>query len=275
MKKTVLVGFFGALLLTAVLIAGVRTTDAKSERGRSSRQSIRIEGATPENSVVSLGEKVDKKSGELVQGFAIVHYAKEKGGMSLKSGSSRTACYSFLARGAKWKVLESWVVNPTNSQGLSESYLLSNIGSDIAKYEEAAGVNILGNGSLTYDPLVADEVAPDGKNEVLFGSVENPGAIAVTIVWGVFGGKISQRRLVEWDQVYDEVDFSWSQDASLEPGKMDFENIATHELGHSMGLGDLYMAECAQETMYGYATEGETIKRSLNSGDITGIRSLY
>ncbi len=56
---------------------------------------------------------------------------------------------------------------------------------------------------------------------------------------------------------------------------MDFENIATHELGHSVGMGDLYTAECNQQTMYGYASNGETNKRTLESGDINGIRALY
>ena len=56
---------------------------------------------------------------------------------------------------------------------------------------------------------------------------------------------------------------------------MDFESIATHELGHSVGLDDLYTAECAEQTMYGYATEGETKKRSLEAGDIEGVGQLY
>ena len=56
---------------------------------------------------------------------------------------------------------------------------------------------------------------------------------------------------------------------------MDLENIATHELGHSIGLGDLYTSSCAQETMYGYADFGEISKRDLNSGDILGISKLY
>ena len=58
---------------------------------------------------------------------------------------------------------------------------------------------------------------------------------------------------MEWDQVYDQKDFDWSLDG--EPGKMDFENIVTHELGHAFGLDDLY-TECTEETMYGYASEG-------------------
>ena len=56
--------------------------------------------------------------------------------------------------------------------------------------------------------------------------------------------------------------------------KIDFYNIATHELGHSVGMTDLYNF-CTEETMYGYATEGETKKRDLNAGDIAGINALY
>ena len=57
--------------------------------------------------------------------------------------------------------------------------------------------------------------------------------------------------------------------------KMDLQNIATHELGHSAGMGDLYSLSCDQETMFGYSQEGETNKRDLNNGDIAGITSLY
>jgi len=32
---------------------------------------------------------------------------------------------------------------------------------------------------------------------------------------------------------------------------------------------------CTEETMYRFATEGETKKRTLNTGDITGIKKLY
>ena len=56
---------------------------------------------------------------------------------------------------------------------------------------------------------------------------------------------------------------------------MDFENIVTHEHGHVFGLDDLYTSTCSEETMYGYATEGETKKRTLESGDIMGIQRLY
>lgn len=54
-----------------------------------------------------------------------------------------------------------------------------------------------------------------------------------------------------------------------------FESIATHELGHSVGLDDLYDGSCSEQTMYGYATEGETKKRTLEAGDIAGVQELY
>lgn len=118
---------------------------------------------------------------------------------------------------------------------------------------------------------------PDDKNEVYFGDIDEPGAIGVTVIWGIFGGPPFNRKLIEWDQVYDEVDFDWSADCESEncTAKMDFENIATHELGHSVGMGDLYDAACSEVTMYGYGTEGETKKRTLEQGDIVGIQKLY
>ena len=72
----------------------------------------------------------------------------------------------------------------------------------------------------------------------------------------------------------DENDFAWG-DATLDASKMDVQNIITHEIGHSAGMNDLYSSSCLDETMYGYASEGETKKRDLNSGDIVGIKKLY
>lgn len=237
--------------------------------------------------VISLGAAVDPVSGKTVQGYAIVHYAKGGGG---KPGGGST-CYAFMANGAKWKTVEDWIMNPTNNGGLpygydpfnntpiSPSAMQSNMMYDIGKWEDAANgvggssLDILGNATEVWDDLVADMVSPDGHNEVYFADVSESGAIAVTIVWGIFGGAPKDRELIEWDQVYDDWDYDWSMTG--EAGKMDFENIATHELGHSLGLSDLYTSGCAAETMYGYADFGETNKQTLNAGDILGINKLY
>jgi len=243
--------------------------------------------------VFNLGKSLHK--GKLVEGYAIINYKEghakpngavcgngvcEKGENSKKCpadcGSSEpdtASCYGFMARGAKWKTVEPYVVNPINSRGLDEIFVASNMELDISKWESAAGKDIIGTSSTTFSQLVADTANPDGLNEVYFGSIDEPGAIAITIVWGIFGGAPKNRELFEWDQVYDEVDFDWS--ASGESLKMDFESIATHELGHSLGLDDLYTSECSSQTMYGYASEGETKSRTLEAGDIKGASELY
>jgi hypothetical protein len=67
--------------------------------------------------------------------------------------------------------------------------------------------------------------------------------------------------------------FSWSLNG--EAGKMDVQNIMTHEFGHWCGLKDLYQDKDYWLTMYGYANYGETYKRTLGLGDINGLRKVY
>lgn len=72
--------------------------------------------------------------------------------------------------------------------------------------------------------------------------------------------------------------YAWS--TTGEAGKYDVQNAATHELGHWLKLGDVYMndpnhPENQFETMYAYADPGEIIKRTLDGGDKAGIRFIY
>lgn len=221
------------------------------------------------------------RSGEYT-GYAIIHKKKGYGkppGTPGKGGGNDNSdeesdCYEFLARGAKWKNPEDYVINPKNEDLISEDKVLSIFRESVSKWEDAAAYyDIIGDGAITSDILSADLDAPDELNEVYFADIQEPGVIGVTIIWGIFGGPPRNRKLVEWDQVYDDVDFRWGTDE--ESDKMDLENIVIHELGHSVGLGDLYIESCSEQTMFGYSTEGETKKRTLEAGDIAGISELY
>ena len=53
-------------------------------------------------------------------------------------------------------------------------------------------------------------------------------------------------------------------------GRYDVQNIGTHEAGHTFGLGDMYEPADSEQTMYGYASTGETKKRTLEWGDRAG-----
>lgn len=275
MKKTSYVILGISIILAGIVL--VQKTNAQKQEPP--KRNVKIEGATPENPVVYLGKSFDKKSGKEVDGYAIVHYAKNiSKPTKLNPG---TTCYGYIAKGAKWRSVEPWTFDSyPNSQNLDPYLLKDNMEADIVKWEDASdgivgnsiGTEILGHGSVgTVSATLGKSL--DNKNEVEFANIDNPGAIAVTYIWGIFGGPTFQRKLVEWDQVYDDVDFSWSMTG--EPNKMDFENIATHELGHSVGMGDLYNSNCSEQTMYGYADYGETNKRDLNAGDIAGINLLY
>ena len=226
--------------------------------------------------------------GEVVEGLMVFHHRPGHTGGPGGGGGDDTGgttggddggCYSFLAKGAKWKTVENWVVNPSNIRELelTEFDILTHLSNNTKQWEDASGTDILGAGAETTDTLVADTTSPDDKNEVYFADVDSPGAIAVTIVWGHFSGPPFARDLIEWDQVYDDVDYDWSLNAPADEGaQMDFDNIAAHELGHSVGMGHSPTDDvCLEQTMYPTADYEEIIKRTLELGDRTGVSKLY
>lgn len=233
--------------------------------------------------VFSLGTAQDPSTGQVVDGYAFVT-PKSEGARSGNTSGGRTSssnCYAYISSGALWKTKEDWVVNPTNTVGLDTQYVFDTVQTGIHQWQDAADgkingslVSIFGTGTQTSTPLTLDTVAPDGQNEVLFGSIDGDSTIAVTYVWGLFGGSPKTREIIEWDMVFDQESFQWTQDGTTNPNAMDFANIATHELGHAFGLTHPD-GSCADETMYAYANNGETKKITLNAGDIAGINKLY
>lgn len=215
--------------------------------------------------IFSLGTALDH-NGKEVEGYAYIDYKKGFAKPSRGGSGATASCYSFLANGAKWKTTESYVVASDIDAILT--------GKDFETWDTQVAFDVFGTRDLNSVADGADTVSPDNKNEIMWGNIDSPGAIAVTIVWGVFGGKPSERALVEYDVVFDNTDFVWG-DATVNPSVMDFENIATHEFGHAAGLADLYQPSCSEQTMYGYANYGEIKKRDLEIGDIAGIKALY
>ncbi|MBI3103703.1 matrixin family metalloprotease [Candidatus Daviesbacteria bacterium] len=279
-KLAALVSIASSLFLFSGAALAVPPLQTATLATPGTQRTLTLPASADNSNVISLGSAVDPGTGKVVEGLAIIHKKSPARPGGAKTGS--TSCYTYLAKGARWKVVEPWITNPLNTRGLDGTNVFNILAGGVSKWEDAtdgtvgngAGVDVLGQGAITSATLVADTTSPDNQNEVYFADISDPGVIAVTIIWGIFGGPPFGRELVEWDQVYDDVSFDWSAEASGVAGKMDFDNIATHELGHSVGMGDLYNS-CVDETMYGYATSAETKKRDLNSGDIQGINSLY
>jgi len=175
--------------------------------------------------------------------------------------------------GVKWKTTPvSYVIDPDNPQGLTEAFIVSAVSGGAEEWDAHTTIELFNNAYVVVHDATFDTDAPDGRNEVLFGDYPKAGVIAVTVVWGYFGGPLGLRRIIEFDMMFD-TDFTWGDATVLGGAVMDVQNIATHEFGHGVGLGDYNL--CELETMYGYSSYGETIKRDLYTGDTAGIQKLY
>ena len=220
-----------------------------------------------------LGRSKDR-TGKIVDGIAFVHPrgAEAKGGRKPGGQGKESPCYSLLASGARWKSVENYFVGTDNADGLNKPAIEGDIALGLSLWEQAAGMAIFG-GQIVGSVDGVDTTQPDDKNEFLFGPIDEPNVIAVTITWGIFSGPPFARELVEWDMVFNDADFLWGT-ADQDTGVMDFLNIFVHEAGHAAGLGHPSLT-CTEETMYAYAEEDETKKRDLNPGDVAGIQALY
>ncbi len=194
-----------------------------------------------------------------------------------KSGGDEeptTSCYDFMGKyGPKylqWRTLPtSYVINPANS-GLGYSFLASAVGAGAEVWDDKAVTTTELFSAPTRDDNAEYDVQ-DYTNAVVWGGNLPTNVIAVTKVWY----NPATKTIVEFDMKFNSIDFTWGN-ATANLNLMDVQNIAAHEFGHAAGLGDVYdTTSCGEVTMYGYSTEGETIKRTLETPDITGIQTLY
>jgi hypothetical protein len=191
--------------------------------------------------------------------------------------------YALMGKYIKWTSLElTCHINPANGDGLGETFVMSNISASAETWDTASTAELFATYIMNYTAKV-DTDEPDGYNEIAFGNIADDGIIAMCTVWFINAGPPSQRGIVEFDILFNDAGFKWGYAGETNEDApnpdyldiMDLQNIATHELGHALGLADLYSSECSEQTMYGYGDYGETKKRTLNTGDQEGIQKLY
>ena len=234
--------------------------------------------------VYDLGVQIH--NGKLVQGtlfvFSDEQFAKPdgnpgKGNKGGGGGEETSTCFSYITKGAKWRTEEPWNVSTTNAPASIINNVIPILEGAVNEWEdpEQDGEDLHSIIAPRDSNIVVDATSfgtMNEQNEVAFGDIENTGVIAATWVWRTISGPPQARYIAEWDQLYDVVSFAWSLNGAS--GTMDFDNIATHELGHSVGMGHPD-STCTLETMYAYADYTEIIKRDLYTGDIAGVNGLY
>lgn len=203
-----------------------------------------------------------------------IHWKKNFARLETAKAPKLPTCYKFLTpTKVKWTSLPvSYVINPANPQTLAESFICEAIINSVESeksWDKSTSKELFKD----YETCPIDHTATYGvqdyRNAIIFGNYPTAGVIAVTTVWY----NPATKSIVEFDIEFD-TDWIWG-DVTANSSVMDLQNIATHEFGHGVGLADVYDNVCNRVTMYGYSDYGETIKRTLEQPDITGLRTLY
>jgi len=178
-----------------------------------------------------------------------------------------TDCSSsaYVKSGYRWTGTYSFLMDASKS-GLSASGALAAFSTSAATWDQETNASLFSGGALGGSAGRAGR--SDGVNQIGWKSLAVR-TIAQTTTWYLTATHVA----VESDGAYN-VRYAWS--LSGEANRMDLQNIATHEIGHTYGLShpsDVAANSCL--TMYPTADYGETQKRTLGDGDILGIRSVY
>lgn len=113
----------------------------------------------------------------------------------------------------------------------------------------------------------------DGVHVVAWARLRG-GTLGITYIWY----QLADGKAVEVDTLMNtRYRWSWSNSSTCaDANSYDAQNIMSHELGHWLGLDDMYDGATFQNaTLYGYGALGEVKKNTLSTGDITGVSNIY
>jgi len=238
--------------------------------------------------VAAAGDNGSKDERVLTK-VTFVHYKKGHGKPANpgKGGGKNPdgGYYAYISKGAKWRTTEAFRLNlacDENTGGSLDGVIGNAVAAGMEAWETAGGAGLSIFGGIALDRTATYQNGDyRGSNTISFGLYGDPNVIGITTVWGYFSGPVSQREIIEAHILLND-EFQWGDasadsngDGSPDSFLMDVQDIATHELGHVAGMGDLYETGASEETMYGYSTEGELKKRDLYKGDIAGVTGLY
>jgi len=223
---------------------------------------------------LGLAKDVD---GQIVEGYILEIKAQK----NPASQNYQKNCYAYPdLKGIYMNIgQEPYIIDTTNEDGLSEQDVINSIQNSMNTWDTAVqDIHPPIFGTLDTTGIVDgdDRTKPDGKNEIMFRDITDlpSSVVAYAVIWFTTC-PVERRAIIEYDIVFNEK-MEWKILEENVPYKvMDLQSIATHELGHAVGMWDLYDAKCAYQTMFGVAIYGHTEKRTLEIGDKFGVNKLY
>ncbi len=226
-----------------------------------SRGSVDAESAEAAEAIDSAFQAAEGESGVRLaykRGLAGPYLGRigTAGGRAISRAGTQVGCYG--TDGGKWATSSAtYKIGDTIPEGWAAS-----IDASAATWNAAgAGFQLVNDSASVNELSYKDLVASYGS------SYSN--TFAVTTTWSrASTGRITKATI--------EVGTKWPWSTSGEARMADVQNILTHEFGHWMRLLDIYSpSACADVTMWGSASYGETKKRTLEQADIDGFLSLY
>ncbi len=204
--------------------------------------------------------------------------SRELTGPVTTSTGGRSSAYTLL--GYRWNTKDpqlKWVLKNDpimKNEGLDTVEVKKAIESASNTWDAASNQNLFADSSLvTLDPLVtADRY--NRKNTINWKPlVTNCKVLGYARTYYSSAKVDGYSSALESDLVLNS-NYNWRTD-SINKGDLDVQSVLLHEMGHTLGLGDLYgKAEYTYDTaqvMHYYTRE----KRALGNGDKTGIWKLY
>jgi hypothetical protein len=168
---------------------------------------------------------------------------------------------------AKWTSLPvTFYVNPTNRDVTSAAA--------VAAFQAALNVWSTQPGSpfrFVYGGTASDTAtAHDYRNVAIFRNVSNGGTIATTYSWWTSGGSLLDSDIIFWDGGFKL--YTGTTGCTTATPSIYIEDVATHELGHGMGLGHSSVSGATMTPSTLYCSQ---VNRTLASDDINAVRALY
>ncbi len=163
-------------------------------------------------------------------------------------------------------------VNATGSDDIADGSHLPALQLAIRAWNDATGTTATLVEDTSGTGRARTDWAADDIHTILFDEDDSSGyfpfgtgIVALTPVWFSGSGYIADA-----DVLFNGSDFTFTTEGT--PGAFDVQDVATHELGHFLGLDH---SGWAGATMYPYVDPAVILHRSLSADDERGLRDAY